>query len=540
MTNAVKLCAHIKQDVSKVFAYQYLVTPGKSEQIDGMSVLPFGKFSIHVGAKLHSALLTDCKGRFFGYVLGIAVDRSGLIKGEHQLDELDLDDPQLFARFAEYLDDVAGRYVVLCGAGTEQRVYTDPVAMIGCVYDPTSQRVASSLNLTLNHDIVLNSKSDHEAVEKRGGKYILFNTRDEYCRRMNGSFYLDLETMMETRFWPRTDRFEVPLSKYGKVYDEIINTARHVIGAITDRFKTAMPLSGGRDSRLLAAMAGEHIHKVNQPFTHITNFATRYDATVASLIGKHLDIPHEVHSWRQPSPPERSKFQYRQDLRGFQTAVGAPVRMPDEMERNVHQLLHEDQVVLRGHLTDLLRAVYVFTSKRSRWKEFDWQVQRLFPVALSDFNQDIYKTFLPDFTAWHSSLPPAAQELPLDFMFIEAYYNATVGFTFNGLHKHFYMSPFNSRRLIELSLAINVDYRRTGKPVDDIIYRIDPGLCAIPYYKEAGADLSVLEYDSDWRSISSERMADVQCRFDTNYAEAAAFIEQYEKESAKPVLSLAS
>lgn len=126
--------------------------------------------------------------------------------------------------------------------------------------------------------------------------------------------------------------------------------------------------------------------------------------------------------------------------------------IPDEIEKNVHQFLTLDNVVLHGHLTDLLRAVYVFTGKRSRWKDLDWQMLRLFPVPTQEFNQDVYERFLPDFVSWRKTLPKAAMDLPLDFMFIEVYYNSSVGFTFNGLHKQFYTSPYNSRRLSRSAL----------------------------------------------------------------------------------------
>jgi hypothetical protein len=524
MTNAHRMCDHASLDVEDVFAYQYLVAPGRAA-LDGFDALPFGKFSVYSGRKLHKARVFDAKQRFFGYVLGIAVDREGLITGDRQLNDIDLDDPQVFSRFAEYLDDVAGRYVFICAAGIEQRIYTDPVAMIGCVYDPKSRRAGSSLNLVLDRELVLNPKYEHEVNETRGGKYTLFHTRDAEAVRLNGSFYLDLYNMVETRFWPRTTQFEVPRSEYGAVYDEIIETARRSIGAVTSAFKTSLPLSAGRDSRLIAGFAGDHIKDVTQVYTHITNYATRYDAAIAGLMAKHLDVEHEVHSWRKPKPPPRTKFEYRKQARQFQAAVGARVPVPDEIERNVHQLVGDDHVVIRGHLTDLLRAVYVFTGKRKRWKDLDWQMQRLFPVPVNEFNAEVYERFLPDFVAWRRTLPPAAMDLPLDFMFIEVYYNSTVGFTFNGLHKQFYMSPFNSRRLIELSLSISVDYRRTHKPVDDILYRIDPELCALPYYKEGGADLSLFADESDWKEFTELRMEDVKARFDAGYAQADKIIQ---------------
>jgi hypothetical protein len=94
MTNAHRMCDHASLDVEDVFAYQYLVAPGRAA-LDGFDALPFGKFSVYSGRKLHKARVFDAKQRFFGYVLGIAVDREGLITGDRQLNDIDLDDPQV-------------------------------------------------------------------------------------------------------------------------------------------------------------------------------------------------------------------------------------------------------------------------------------------------------------------------------------------------------------------------------------------------------------------------------------------------------------
>lgn len=516
MIKAVSMAERSKLDFASLFAYQYLIST-KKRDLPGMDLLELGDRAIYVGAKLHRAELRDRNGVLFGYVLGIAVDNNGLLKDTVTLPEIDVTAPKVFDRFHTYINDVTGRYIFILQAEYEQRVYTDPVAMIGCVINHEAGLVGSSLNLVLDREVELNPLFDHEAVTQRGGKYTLFHTRDAHVRRLNGSFYLDLASYTDYRFWPRTDGFERPVQEYGDIYDEIIKCARHAIGEITAHFSTAMPLSGGTDSRLLAGLAGKHIHNVDQCFTHITNYSTRYDNAVSKLIADHLGVAHESHSWRMPYPPARSRFEARQQLRAFQTAVGAPLGFPDELAKNVQQFVQDDCVVLRGHITDLLRAVYVFTGKRWRWKVLDWQIQRLFPVALTEFNQDVYRKLRPDFVAWRRTLPPAAMESPLDFMFLEVYYNSTVGSLFNGFHRQFYMSPFNSRRLIELCLALNVDYRRTNAPVYDILYRIDPDLCAIPFYKEAGADLSVLEAGQDWSAISQDRMEQVRHRFHTNY-----------------------
>lgn len=518
MVIAVKQAEAANLDFASIFAYQYVVGP-RGKSIAGMDQLEIADVTVNVGRKLHRAVLLDGQGRLFGHILGIAVAPNGLINGEVSVDTLNLDDPAVFDRLAEYLNDVAGRYVLICAAGQEKRLYTDPVAMIGCCVNAKDRLAGSSLGLVLERDVIPHPKYDHEAVRSRGAKYAFFHTYDAHVTRLNGSFYLDLANFADYRFWPREEHFERPQSEYGAIYDEIIAASRHNMKEIIAHFPTSLPISGGSDSRLLVAFAGESLKDVTQCYTHITNYSTRYDNAVATLIAQQQNVAHETHSWRAPAPPPRSRVAYRKDYRSFMTAAGAPVGLPDELRRNVHQFLGKDHVVLRGHLTDLLRAVFVFTTKRQRWKDLDWQMQRLFPVPMAEFTPDVFERFRPDFVAWHRTLPAAAREHPVDFMFIEMYYNATVGFTFNGFHEQFYMSPFNSRRLIELSLAINVDYRRTIGPVDDIIYRIDRGLCEIPYYKEAGADLAALAPEAPWKEISKARMAAVRARYDNNYAD---------------------
>ena len=73
--------------------------------------------------------------------------------------------------------------------------------------------------------------------------------------------------------------------------------------------------------------------------------------------------------------------------------------------------------------------------------------------------------------------------------------------TFPGLHRHFYMSPFNSRRMIELSLSIDVTYRIGAKPVDDLLYRMNPDLLSVPFDNEISADLSNIDGPSPARDL---------------------------------------
>lgn len=468
--------------------------------------LPRRGWTVATGRALPVARLRARDGIEFGLLLGIAAGPAGIVEGEHRFDDLSADVPDFFERFERHLNDLAGRFTVLVTSGGDERVYCDPVGMNGVVYNPETWRVASSLKLCLDDEIVDHPLYDHDINETQGGKYSLFHTRDARVRRLNPSCYLDLTNFHESRFWPLDDSFDMPAGGLEAVYDEIITTARHRIGAIVAGHDCAMPLSGGRDSRLLAAFAGPHMAQVQQVFTHVTNYATRIDAEIGKRMAAVLQVPHEVHDRREL---RRKPRRVRRSARYFNTAAGSMLRLPDELEQDVNHLLRPGRVVLRAHQTDLLRAFFVARPDPRRWKDFYWQIEKLLIVPRNQMSDAVYQRFLPDFLVWHRTLPRSAMARSVDFVCLELYLPSTQGLTFPGLHRHFYMSPFNCRRLIELSLSIDVAYRKSSAPVDDLLYRMNPDLLALSYDNEFGSDLRDLDGDLPKRDA---RLADTMAR----------------------------
>lgn len=482
-------CTRLGVSFADAFRYQYVIARERPDA-EGFRALRFGGFWVLAGRDLPVARLFDRDGAAIGLLLGIAVGRDGLIEGSHRFGGISAAAPGAADAFEAELCHIAGRYAVLLGIGHERRLYCDPVGTIGAVYNRGLGRVAASAMLCIDDGFEDHPLYDHAVNETGGGKYSLFHTRDARVRRLNPSFYLDLDNFQEYRFWPRGETFEDDPARRAGIYDEIIATARFNIGAIAARHRCALPLSGGRDSRLLAGFAGPHLARMNQIFTHVTNYSTRGDAEIARRIASCLGIPHEVHDKRGAAFSARRAAR---NERCFQIAAGAPVRAPDELRKDLQHAIEPGSVVLRGHQTDFLRAVFVPHTDRARWKDFRWQIAKLLIVPGKDVTEAHVDRFLPEYMAWHRTLPRAALAKAIDFMFLEVYYSASLGFTFPGLHRQFYMSPFNSRRLIELSLSIDDVYRRAGHAVDDILHRMSPELQALPFDDEFGPDLAAID-----------------------------------------------
>lgn len=496
MIEALRQCLDQDLDFATLFRFQYIVSRTKCDA-PGMTHRAIGRHHLYTGQSVHISNLLDRKGQPVGVVIGIAVDRTGLIEGNWTIPDIDADLPDFFDRFEDYIVDVAGRYTFVLSVEDEERIYCDPVGMNGLVYHRDGARVASSLLLCLDREVDEHPLYDHASMERKGGRYSLLHTRDAEVRRVNPNFYLDLANFHETRFWPRDEVFHHDPSDQSQVVDQIIATTRHIIGAIADRFTCAMPVSGGRDSRLLVAMAGDQAAKIEQIYTHITNFSTRKDAAVAALVTQELGLPHEIHS-RRTFAKQQTPEGLAGMLREFRVSAGTKAILPNELQTGVFNALAEGAVVLRGHQTDLLRAVFLATTDKKRWKKFFWQVRKLGIITAKDFDAAQFARFLPDYEAWLKTLPRNALTKQIDFMFLELYYSSTLGVSFPALSRNFYMSPFNSRRLITLALGFDDDYRVSEGPVKDVLDRINPNLNAIPY-SYLFADLKTLAEHSPTR-----------------------------------------
>jgi hypothetical protein len=251
--------------------------------------------------------------------------------------------------------------------------------------------------------------------------------------------------------------------------------------------------------------------KVVLYFSYFPNYATRRDTVIAQRLADAAGVDLMVFSHRDSPGLDRRAPQIERRNREFALASGASGSLRDPNFR-LDRFVPRDMVVMRGHQTDLLRAVYVSFSDRSKWKNLGRHVRKLWIVPANEFSPRVLEQFEPYYRTWLQGLPPAAADKQLDFMFLEIYYSATLGVTFPALADHFFMSPFNSRRLIGLSLGFSDEFRIQGGPVFDLIHRTAPELEAIPFDDETGPDLVELEDRKAVAPAMKKRLAATRAR----------------------------
>ncbi len=510
MTNeAVRQCEVNNLTFGRTFRYQYVIAP-ENLNLPDMDIKQIGNQFAHIGPALHQKPLIDVNGQKFGLLLGVAADHDGNDPAVFIKNFVDSNSPDIFQIIEHYLVEISGRFAIIIHAQGETRLYVDAVGMIGVVYAEETKRVASSPLLTIDREVIPNPLYDHERIVSGKGGYGLNHTADAHIFRMNANHYMNLDTFTHQRFWPfPEDEFSVSPDEYNANYDEIIQATENIIISIASRFPTAMPITGGMDSRILFALAGdEGRSKISQFFTHITTYAARRDSAVASMLVGSKGLKHEVHDKKLHT----KSWPFIQSAKQmWQVASGTDSPPPMEIQNGILQKVKKNAVVMRGHQTNIMRAQYFNPRRVERSSSYSWQIF-IMKLAADESNPErASKNFRNELIALHEDLPSNVDPVRPDFIFYEALVPAALGVLFQGVNHVFLMSPFNSRRLVQLSMQFDLQHKVRNHATHDLILRADPASEGIPFTRDLNADLSESDAGIEERR---QRLENTQKRYE--------------------------
>ncbi|MDP2080078.1 MAG: hypothetical protein U0934_16465 [Pseudotabrizicola sp.] len=454
--------------------------------------------------------LIDKSGAVFGVVLGIAVDHDGATAEEalsHLVSKATSSTAQDIVE--TYLAKLAGRYAIFAKLGRGRFFYCDPVGMIGAVYAPETRRIASTPTLCLDRPYQDHPLYDAAMIAQGQGMYGFDHTRDAHVQRLNANHRMDLTNFVSARFWPRgTDSFDHGEENYGAAFDEIIAAEQRIIARITTLGPTVVPLSGGNDSRMVLGLTdAETRKKLTLCYTHINNYSGRRDAQLAEKLASSLGVSHNKHD-RRTKKADLTAAQSA--AKSFAIASGGLGGAPSEIANGLYQSLPENSIILRGHQCNILRGQYVRFADPERWTDPYWHIRWMRLQTSESFGRGARKKFVPDFDRFYADFPENARARSADFFFFEALVPAALGTVFPGLSHAFYMSPFNSRRLVQLVMGFETSYRMTNQSTTDLLMRAEPGLAALPLLDDLSADMSE---DPANFAARTQRLDDARARY---------------------------
>ncbi len=435
-------------------------------------------------------------------VLGIAVDEAGALATDDRLGSV-LTEGHDLGGLERYIAGLGGRYIVLLKHGKVRRLYLDPTGSMGAMFNRENGTIGSSLYLVLDRDPERSPEYPEELIVSR---YAFGYTADRDVLALMPNHHFNLETGEQTRFWP-TEDMSLSYSSLEEL-DAGLKTviARHtqIMSALTGAHTPLiLPLSGGQDSRILMAIAAHAGLSPDYVFSHVTNYNTLLDAQIAAemcaVTGWHLATLDAMKPDEAIAMPPRRIYRY---LREAALARGR-LNHAHPTRRREHQMIQREMlatnalpkggVVMRGHVTDISKAVLwrnlgirSFAKSGPEGVKDEVAASRLFhdrpELAANPWVQS-------QFGAWRKTLPKAADDRVIDFMGLELYRNYSLGFSFYGFWRNFYMAPGCDRQIIQHLVSAPPLMRYRLQYNDRLIEQTTPALRDIKYTRKSDNEM---------------------------------------------------
>ncbi len=466
-------CGHAGLKFARTFRAQFVLSQSPDLEIESFRVTEIGGWRLHHCRSLPYARLETAEGDFAGIILGIAIDAAGRrITDGRQLEGGETAE--------DLITEAAGRYMLI----TQTHAYADPTGSMGGVYDASTRTVASTVLMCLDRPPSAPDGFDAKAIMSGHGAYSLGYTRDHAVRGITPNHKLCLTDFTLQRFWPRAET-DLTVGEPEQIIPAMANRLADVIGAIARTAPTHLPLSGGRDSRNLAACAIPHLADIRTTFTFVMNWQAAIDGEIAAQIAKRLGLPHTNYTSYRGDAHDRDtigpKARRRQKL-AFRLAGGYVGDANNEVLDGLCQMVPKG-VMLRGNVMEIIKANHwkrglARDAKHPDGVDLDYATARL--AIHHEREAEAVARFRDEYAAWYDALPDAAKRVHYDFAFVE---HLLPGWQtkFFGYTRNFLINPFCDRALIQASMRLPVKERQANLYNDALLVHAAPELVKIPF-----------------------------------------------------------
>ena len=420
-----------------------------------------GRWLLHHHEELPVVELTGAtkRGWLVGWpILGTSICEAELSVGNNGWDHVE---SALYRLGGCWLSVVVGH------AG--ERLYVDPVGSMPCVFALDRKLLASSTTALMAggaaevKDVDLERLLDvwHTDLWYPFGLTLLRN-----ARRLLPNHYLDLGAWSAARLWPPAGSLQTRSRE--DVVAIVLSAVRRQIQAVASKDELYLPLTAGRDSRMLLACARAVSNRVRAHTIRLPGTGGQIDAQIAPRVARRAAVRHELLEHVEAGAEELELFQYRV---GYCVAgqVWRTVRTRRQLEAR--------RLSLAGMGGEIARAYY--------WRPSDVDAVALTPEDILDrMHMPRHPSLVSSAAEWLSGLPfPTVQRLQsLDLLYMEQRLGCWAAPQRLGLAEcPIGISPMNHREVIKAMLSLDPEHKRVGRLQEDITRLAWPELLRLPY-----------------------------------------------------------
>jgi hypothetical protein len=424
--------------------------------------------------------LRDADGAPVGWLLGYPVTEDGVLLCHGH--EATLATGRS-SEVGEWLDSLGGRWAVLLVASDEPFVRLDACGSLPAVYASGDRIVASTPHLVpyrpgLEDDIDL-IRAMNTPLRHTFGGYPLGLTPRRGVRRLLPNHDLRLESFDAVRSWPLKDI--EPGSDVDEQVHQISELTGRTIAALVATMPCSLPLTSGRDSRMLLATARDHAPELElftsrlQRATGVPDWTSLVDARVAGKIARRHGLRHRV------APITRGRDE---DLDEWVFRSAGMISAPRAW-RGVTGLK-----ILDPRRTRLLGAVGELGRARL-WEPNDTPDTEIMPQRLlSIAHLPSTDQTLGEVSTWLENFPTSNAFTTLNVYFLEQGLGCMAAMLTHAEYAGpgFTVFPMNHAGIVRRMCSMPYDFQRSGQLPQAVIRESWPELLDVPFHRDSGVD----------------------------------------------------
>lgn len=485
--DAVHRCESYALDPQVGFKSQYAIVPESALKVAGMAELVINKWSLLHGKAVHPTLLKDSKNRVFGAFFGTGIDHEGGVVTATAFTRFNSKGRSFEADLEDYINGIAGRFILVLDSGAKTRVYRDPMGHMPMFYNDKTMIAASSIYLTVDRPVTANIACARpgETMMSTVGVFPVGQTSDVDVRLMPGNHVLDLSDFTAHRGWPlRNSIRKVTASKSATVIGKMATRLRTIVQGWIDAEDVVLPLDAGVGSRILLAAAGDKRAAVSQICVlqpggpqDARNLAVAHmlsEATSQNLQVLTRQMAFDTFDQTRDTRQERKRL--------FWLRTSSALRVPPTTAWGIDGLYAAHHVLLIPAGLTALQGGWLMGAPAPRPVR-NTQASEIAAAIGARPEKAVRTAVEPDYTHWKSSLPKTLQSQVEDFIRIELHESARA-VTSLGLADHMPTSPFSDREFIELALKLPLGLRSSEAFAEALLLALDPALAGLPYDAE--------------------------------------------------------
>lgn len=449
---------------------QFILCKTRDAIPEGWNIRQHGEWHLGSHPTLPVTDILAADSSKIGWLLGWPISPDGVMVKQACSFNVQPNDANDAERLESALYDYGGRWAAIFLQPDLQRFYLDACGSLAAVFSPRHEILAATPTLV---PYSKGCDDDHELAKTvmipgRDCGYPFGLTSRRHVERLLPNHFLDFETWESVRHWPTGEFAEIHDTE--RAVSEFAALLKKQISAVARLGSFYLPLTSGRDSRVLLACSKEALRSCNLFTVEMPTDATKLDCQIVKKMSRRFGLTHMVLPFERATQNDLDVFSYRTG------------RCVDGLALNyapVFQQLDTKLPMFWGTAGELGRSYH--------WRRGDTKSSK---ISAEDLLQHLTR-LLPGVSGsrirtraqkWLEALPLRNALSVWGLLYNEQYDGCWIGpkeygYTYNC----FRLWPFCHRRSIEIMLSLPADYRQNLRFERDVIESQWPELLRFPF-----------------------------------------------------------